>query len=314
MIEEKSTDSPVPASVAESSVVDSQVETTPVNTVVAQTVVQNVWENVVAFHRDEESGWTPQKRIDHIIGRVLGDKIATGMYVAYTGKVPRIHLLDTPVKATLEDFQKNQEALLNCITENDRVEGITPSTNALRVMFLMLRSLPDLSKNDASQLGALRKEAGRIDLKNPVDKDWEKNCTLWIGDRSLDLRLTLQKNDPLTRAGAVLLSEDIPVEQRANKFSFKVEVQNSEPLKTPLLRFLDHRKKQAEAVAYLTSPQVFVAWASAKFLPEKLLPAFTSNQALQSWAEFGADSLPFAVTGVLSYMLMRRMQKEHFGS
>jgi hypothetical protein len=176
----------------------------------------------------------------------------------------------------------------------------------------MLKTFPDLKQEDRQSLTALRKVATAIDLNNPSDPEWKLSCQITINDKPVDVMVSLQKVDPLSRLGTMLLSEDVPKEQRANKYSFKVQFTPAEPTQTNALRNLKQRMNQLGSAVLVASPMAAVTWASATFLPAKVVPEFTTNSTLQSMAENSADLAPIVLTGIASYFALRHLKELRF--
>ena len=263
-----------------------------------------------SFHNDESSGFIISESAEQIANSTLGNKIAPGLFVSELGKVPRFHLLDTPAKSTLKDFDNTQNALLACITRHQHIEGITPSKNALRVMVLMLRNLPDISFEDSKLLRNICKQAAKIDLHKPENKDWNSEHTIKIKGSSMRVRLSLHKNDPATILITKLLGSDIPMEHRGNKYSYCLDLSKSSPDKTKALQKVEHARRRIYAVGLATVTPMAAGWLTLELMPKRFNPVFSNINSIQSLAEFGIGTAALFASGFIAYHFINtRLQK-----
>jgi hypothetical protein len=180
------------------------------------------------FIRGSHSGLKVDRTIDLAASRTLGEEIAAGFYIAFTGNTAEFHLLPVPLKSTREDLQTVQKRLLQCMNECELVKGVTPSHSALRAVILILQGLPEISREDSRMLKQFRKEAVELDLKNPTDTNWQRSFKLRIGQESFDISVKLKPVSYSAYAAAAIFGRSIiPEEQRDNKYSFEMTMWRS---------------------------------------------------------------------------------------
>lgn len=259
---------------------------------------------------DETSGIVPAEVIENVAGDILGDRIAPGLYVAHTAKRARFHLLDVPGKDSFRDASANQNALLGSLRDNQVIEGVTPSMSAFRVFMLMFQSFPDVGPEDVKKLSALRREVRKIDLKNPEDLNWHRDVFVNLGGESVRASVNLVKNSLATRLISHIAGKDIPVDQRMNRYSLRMELSLAVPSKTKALTLVETAIKRINSTAYLVAPTIAASWIIGASGLSGMVTSIFSSPAARAASQLGVEFVaPFAIGLGVSMFVYRPLSK-----
>lgn len=239
----------------------------------------------------------------------LGEKLADGLVASFSVGGPKIHVLNTDVRATLQSLKDHASKLPTCIEKYQILEGFTPSKEAFKVCELILRKQMGGDREAITELKGISDEATQIDLQRPQDSAWKREMTCSIGGVATRIEISLSRISLFDRFVSNLVSADLSKESLASRYGYQVtlrpQAESSRFSLAPVRRLF----RQVAEISVMVAPMMVTMSAVSQSALVEMASKLTQNPLAQGLLVDVMRLSSYAAVGAVTFLVTQRLQR-----
>lgn len=240
---------------------------------------------------------------------VLGERIAPGVCVTFATGRASMHVTRTNAPHTIESLRESITKIPAFIERYRSLQGFTPSFGAFKLCTLMLRLQMGTDREGIRNLQNICAEAKALDLKRPLDRKWKREMKCEIGGVPTRLTVSLSRVPMFTRVVSRLMRTDLSVEDRANRYGFRVSLKNDTSRSFFSLAPVRKMVRQAAEVSTLMAPVAATLLVAKPSVLAGIANKLSENPLVRGALIDGMGLGALAIAGTLTYIVKSRLQR-----
>lgn len=240
---------------------------------------------------------------------VLGERIAPGVCVTFATGRASMHVTRTNAPHTIESLRESITKIPAFIERYRSLQGFTPSFGAFKLCTLMLRLQMGTDREGIRNLQNICAEAKALDLKRPLDRKWKREMKCEIGGVPTRLTVSLSRVPMFTRVVSRLMRTDLSVEDRANRYGFRVSLKNDTSGSFFSLAPVRKMVRQAAEVSTLMAPVAATLLVAKPSVLAGIANKLSENPLVRGALIDGMGLGALAIAGTLTYIVKSRLQR-----